>query len=110
MNCAAMGARMKSNLEALKEKHAVVGDVRGKGLFLGAELVADRGSKEPVEEKLAQAVVAECGAQGVLIGVTNRSIPGRNNTLCFSPALIATAADIDAITDAVDKALTKVFG
>ena len=98
------------NLNALMEKHSVIGDVRGKGLFLGAELVKDRETKEPVEEALAQKVVAECGAQGVIIGVTNRSVPGRNNTLCFSPALIATEADIDAITDAVDKALTKVFG
>ena len=56
------------------------------------------------------AVVADCGAQGVIIGATNRSLPGRNNTLCFSPALIATADDIDTITNAVDKALTKVFG
>jgi taurine-pyruvate aminotransferase len=63
-----------------------------------------------VEEALAQKVVAECGNHGVIIGVTNRSVPGRNNTLCFSPALIATADDIDKITDAVDKALTTVFG
>ncbi len=109
-NCTEMGARMKANLEALKEKHAVIGDVRGKGLFLGAELVSDRDSKTPVDEKLAQQVVAEVGAQGVLIGVTNRSIPGKNNTLCFSPSLIITAEDVDKITDAVDIALTKVFG
>ncbi|AUR00250.1 aspartate aminotransferase family protein [Phaeobacter inhibens] len=109
-NCIAMGARMKSNLEALMEKHQVIGDVRGKGLFLGAELVADRETKEPVDEKLAQAVVAECGNQNVIIGVTNRSIPGKNNTLCFSPALIVTPEDVDKITDAVDVALTKVFG
>jgi len=109
-NCTAMGERMMNNLKALQEKHAVIGDVRGKGLFLGAELVSDRETKEPVDEKLAQQVVADCGAQGVIIGVTNRSVPGKNNTLCFSPALIATADDIDAITDAVDKALTKVFG
>ena len=109
-NCTAMGERMMANLKALQEKHAVIGDVRGKGLFLGAELVSDRDTKEPVDEKLAQQVVAECGAQGVIIGVTNRSIPGKNNTLCFSPALIATADDIDAITNAVDNALTKVFG
>ncbi|MDE4273496.1 aminotransferase class III-fold pyridoxal phosphate-dependent enzyme [Phaeobacter gallaeciensis] len=109
-NCTAMGERMMNNLKALQEKHPVIGDVRGKGLFLGAELVTDRESKEPVDEKQAQAVVAEVGAQGVIIGVTNRSIPGKNNTLCFSPALIATAEDIDAITDAVDVALTKVFG
>ncbi len=109
-NCTAMGDRMMANLKALQEKHAVIGDVRGKGLFLGAELVTDRDTKEPVDEKQAQAVVAEVGAQGVIIGVTNRSVPGKNNTLCFSPALIATAEDIDAITEAVDVALAKVFG
>ena len=109
-NTTAMGARMMGNLQALSEKHAVIGDVRGKGLFLGAELVSDRASREPVDEKKVQAVVGDCMAQGVIIGATNRSVPGFNNTLCFSPALIATADDIDEITDAVDKALTKVFG
>jgi taurine-pyruvate aminotransferase len=104
-----MGARLIDNLNALSEKHRVIGDVRGKGLFCGAELVADRTTKEPVNEKLAQAVAADCMAQGVIIGVTNRSLPGFNNTLCLSPALIATADDIDHITDAIDKALTKVF-
>ncbi len=109
-NTTRMGERMLDNLHALSEKHAVIGDVRGKGLFLGAELVSDRGSKEPCAEKDVQAVVADCMAQGVIIGATNRSVPGFNNTLCFSPALIATADDIDEITQAVDKALTKVFG
>ena len=106
----AMGARMLANLEGLMDKHRVIGDVRGKGLFCGAELVADRATKEPVEEARVQAVVADCAAQGVLIGATNRSVPGRNNTLCLSPALIATADDIDQITGAIDRALTKVFG
>ncbi|MGR3707884.1 MAG: aminotransferase family protein [Alterinioella nitratireducens] len=109
-NTTRMGERMLDNLHALSEKHAVIGDVRGKGLFLGAELVSDRTSKEPCAEKDVQAVVADCMAQGVIIGATNRSVPGFNNTLCFSPALIATADDIDEITQAVDKALTKVFG
>ncbi|WP_158965309.1 aminotransferase family protein [Chachezhania sediminis] len=109
-NCTAMGARMMDNLAELMDKHSVIGDVRGAGLFCGAELVADRGTKEPVAEKDAQAVVGACAAEGVLIGVTNRSIPGKNNTLCFSPALIATKDDIDLITSTLDKALTKVFG
>ena len=105
-----MGARMMGNLQALSEKHAVIGDVRGKGLFIGAELVSDRKTKDAMDEKMVGAVVADCMAQGVIIGATNRSIPGRNNTLCFSPALIATADDIDHITDAVDNALGRVFG
>ena len=87
----------------------MIGDVRGKGLFCGAELVTDRATKEPVDEKKVQAVVADCNKQGVIIGATNRSLPGFNNTLCFSPALIATPDDIDQITDAVDVALSRVF-
>ena len=109
-NTNVMGERMVNNLQALSEKHAVIGDVRGKGLFCGAELVSDRATKEPMDEKKVQAVVADCMQQGVVIGATNRSLPGFNNTLCFSPALIATADDIDNITDAVDQALTRVFG
>ncbi|MEM9975314.1 MAG: aminotransferase class III-fold pyridoxal phosphate-dependent enzyme [Pseudomonadota bacterium] len=109
-NTTAMGARLIDNLHDLKERHAVIGDVRGKGLFCGAELVANRDSREPAAEKAVQAVVADCMAQGVIIGATNRSIPGFNNTLCFSPALISTADDIDEITEAVDGALTRVFG
>ncbi|NRB01863.1 MAG: aminotransferase class III-fold pyridoxal phosphate-dependent enzyme [Rhodobacteraceae bacterium] len=109
-NTNAMGARMMDNLRALQDKHAVIGDVRGKGLFCGAELVSDRDTREPVDEKKVQAVVGDCMAQGLIIGATNRSVPGKNNTLCFSPALISTADDIDAITAGVDEALTRVFG
>lgn len=109
-NCRAMGARLTANLEALKEKHAVIGDVRGMGLFQGAELVSDRATKAPADEKLVARVVAEAGAEGVIIGMTNRSIPGLNNTLCLAPALVVTAEEIDRITGAIDTALTRVFG
>ena len=109
-NTIAMGERVLENLNALAEKHAVIGDVRGLGLFAGAELVADRTTKEPADEKLVQRVVADCMQQGVVIGATNRSLTGFNNTLCLSPALIATADDIDAITHAIDEALGRVFG
>lgn len=108
-NTLAMGARLIDNLNALAEQHEVIGDVRGKGLFCGAELVADRASREPADEKRVQAVVADCAANGVLIGATNRSVPGFNNTLCLAPALIAGTDDIDRITDAIDGALTRVF-
>ncbi|QIE43576.1 aminotransferase class III-fold pyridoxal phosphate-dependent enzyme (plasmid) [Rhodobacteraceae bacterium SC52] len=109
-NTTTMGARLMDNLRALKDRHAVVGDVRGSGLFCGAELVADRISKDPVAEAQVQAVIADCMGQGVIIGATARAVPGFNNTLCLAPSLIATADDIDAITDAIDHALTRVFG
>jgi taurine-pyruvate aminotransferase len=109
-NTLAMGSRMMDNLASLMDRHAAIGDIRGKGLFCGAELVADRATREPADEKKVAAVVADCMAQGVIIGMTNRSIPGHNNTLTFSPALIAGTDDIDRITAAVDGALTRVFG
>ena len=109
-NSTDVGAHLMDGLQALMDKHAHIGDVRGVGLFAGAELVTDRGTKEPVDEKRVQAIVANCMAQGVIIGATNRSLPGYNNTLLFAPSLIATTDDIDHILGAVDKALTEVLG
>ena len=109
-NTTAMGDYMVAQLNALADKHSIIGQVRGKGLFIGAELVSDHTTRAPAEEKKVQAVVGNCMAQGVIIGATNRSLPGKNNTLCFSPALIATTDDVDHICDAVGRALTDVFG
>lgn len=107
-NTVAMGERLRHNLLGLMEKHPVIGEVRGCGLFQGAELVADRVTKEPLAEAKVQAVVAKCMSMGVIIGATNRSLPGLNNTLTLSPALIATTADIDTITATIGEALTAV--
>lgn len=107
-NTQAMGARLMDNLRRLQEKHAVIGEVRGAGLFCGAELVADRETREPLPEKMVGAVVAGTLARGVQIGMTNRSLAGLNNTLCFSPALVATADEIDRITAALDESLAMV--
>lgn len=108
-NSQAMGDYLFGRLENLREKHELIGQVRGKGLFAGVELVSDRQSRQPVPESLAQAVVANCMADhAVVIGVTNRSLHGFNNTLTLSPALIATKSDIDEIVHAIDASLTKV--
>jgi len=79
------------------------------GLFAGIELVTDRATKTPVPEADVQAVVKGCRAEGVLIGATNRSIAGMNNTLMLSPALICTRDNVDTIVSAIDKMLSAVF-
>lgn len=109
-NTTVMGARLLHNLAELQHRHPVIGDVRGLGLFCGAELVKDRRTREPADEQQVQAVITECLRRGVIIGATNRSIPGFNNTLCLSPALIATADEIDQITTTIGVALETVFG
>ncbi len=107
-NSTRMGVHLQMRLRELMEKHAVVGEVRGMGLFQGAELVADRATREPLPEKAVQAVVADCLRQGVIIGASNRSMPGFNNTLLFAPALIATKDDLDEVVAAVDGALGRI--
>ncbi len=107
-NTAAMGDYLLERLNGLKDKHPMVGDVRGKGLFCGVELVVDRETKEPVNESVSQAIVSDCLANGVIIGATNRSFDVYNNTLCLSPALICTREDLDTIVDAIDNAMTRV--
>ena len=108
-NTTKMGEYLMDGLEGLKAKHPMIGDVRGKGLFCGAELVNDRDTKEPVSEAIAQAVVAECfNADAVVIGMTNRSLAGFNNTLCLSPALMCTKDHIDEIVTSIDGAITRV--
>ena len=107
-NTTAMGEYLMGRFHELKEKHAVIGDVRGKGLFCGLELVVDRETKEPVHESVTQAIVADCLSNGVIIGATNRSFDVYNNTLCLSPALICTRDDLDRIVDAIDNAITRV--
>jgi taurine-pyruvate aminotransferase len=107
-NSQVMGEYLNQQLHNLAAKYEMIGDVRGKGLFQGMELVKDRSTREPVEESVAAAVVAHCMSQGVIIGRTNRSFERHNNTLCLSPALIASTNEIDEIVSAIDHALASV--
>ena len=107
-NSARQGERLLAGLQRLAQKHPLIGDVRGKGLFAGLELVTDRHSKTPADERIPMAIVARCKQLGLLIGRTNRSLTGFNNTLNFSPALTATDVDIDTLVNTLDQALTDV--
>jgi taurine-pyruvate aminotransferase len=105
-NATIQGEYLLNKLHDLKDKHTIVGDVRGKGLFVGIELVKDRETKEPVEESLVIKIATHCHINGVMIGRTNRSFREYNNTIALCPALIVTQADIDEIIAALDNALT----
>jgi len=107
-NSTRMGDYLAGLNAQMMEKHACIGQTRGMGLFQGIELVKDRETKEPLDEKQVIAIVADCMAQGVIVGATNRSVPGYNNTILFAPSLIATKDDLDHITGAVDAAITRI--
>lgn len=107
-NAALVGDYLKEALTGLMNEHPAIGDVRGKGLLCGLELVADRETRHPVDESVAMAIVADCLQNGVIVGRTNRSFPHHNNTIVLSPALVATRADIDRMVQALDRALHRV--
>ncbi|WP_428490675.1 aminotransferase [Rhodopila sp.] len=100
---AAVGAYLLDGLRTLTQ-HKFVGDVRGKGLLLGLELVKDRATKEPVGPGQIGAIVDFCRDDGLLVG---RGGGGRRygNTITLSPPLVITRAECDRIVDALDRAL-----
>ncbi len=107
-NVKVMGEYLMEKLQGLQAKHKIIGQVRGLGLFQGLELVSNRETKEPLPEAMVQAIVGDCMANSaVIIGATNRSLPGLNNTLCLSPAYIATKSDLDEVVAAIDGAITR---
>jgi taurine-pyruvate aminotransferase len=90
-------------------RHKIVGDVRGKGLLLGIELVKDRVSKEPVDAATIGTIVDFCREHGVIVG---RSGGGRRygNTIVFSPPLVITRGECDRIVETLDRALAGLAG
>ena len=103
---AEMGKYLLDGLATLM-RHEIVGDMRGKGLLLGVELVKDRTTKEPVDAAKITAVVDFCRANGLLIG---RAGGGRRygNTITLSPPLVITRGECDRIVETLDRALTTL--
>lgn len=108
-NSRVMGDYLLDRLRELLD-HPAVGDVRGKGLFCGVELVNDKRGKQPPAEAQIGAVVDVAKAEGVLVGRTNSSLPGLNTTLYYVPSLVITKDEADRMVDATKKGIEKVFG
>ena len=92
-------------MQALKEKHPLVGDVRGLGLMQALELVKDRKTKEPASEA-ALAVLEETKRRGVLVG--KGGLYG--NVVRLGLPLTAGRAQIDELVAALDASLAVVGG
>jgi adenosylmethionine-8-amino-7-oxononanoate aminotransferase len=90
-------------------RHPAVGDVRGKGLFAGVELVKDRATKEALASDRVKGVVDFARRNGVIVG---RSGGGRHlgSTIVLSPPLVITRAEIDRILAVLDKAIGELGG
>ncbi|MCT7296448.1 aspartate aminotransferase family protein [Ralstonia sp. CHL-2022] len=113
-NVQARGEQLRAALRARFADHPHVGDVRGRGLFVGVELVADRATKAPLAPacKTHARVKAEAMQRGLMVYPMGGTIDGRRGDhILLAPPFIATAQDIDAIVerlgDAVDAATAR---
>ncbi|PAQ09577.1 aspartate aminotransferase family protein [Mesorhizobium temperatum] len=111
-NVRAMGAHLSRRLGERFGNHAHIGDIRGRGLFMGLELVEDRSSKEPFDpdRKLNGRVKREAMARGLLVYPAGGTIDGvRGDHVLLAPPFIIDAAAIDAVVerlgDAIDAAV-----
>ena len=102
-NAAAMGSKLAEGLNHLKTTHAIVGDVRGKGLMQAIELVNDPESKEPAPLAM-NALLEATRERGLLIGKGGLS----GNTVRLSPPLNINKADVDTAIDILDRSLSDV--
>lgn len=98
----ALGERLKAGLEALAQRYAVIGDVRGLGFMQAIEIVADRASRKP-DAAMAQAIIDAAREEGLLVikcGV-NR------NVIRFLAPLVTTDAQLDEGLGLLDRALAR---
>ena len=114
-NVRAQGAFLQRRLKERFGNHSFVGDVRGRGLFCGVELVADRASKEPFDPKLNMnaRVKREALARGLMVYPMGGTADGkRGDHILLAPPFIVDAAAADTIVDrlgeAVDSATNSI--
>jgi alanine-glyoxylate transaminase/(R)-3-amino-2-methylpropionate-pyruvate transaminase len=102
-NALKVGNHILAGLEKLQGKHSLVGDVRGRGLMIGVELVKDRQTKEPAKAECAR-VLELARESGLLIG--KGGLWGQ--TIRIKPPLCLTLPDADFLLEALDAALAKI--
>jgi 4-aminobutyrate aminotransferase-like enzyme len=102
-NADRVGAYLRSGLESLADRHRLIGDVRGVGLFVGVELVRDRKTLEPAQEE-TRAIVNGMREDGVLVGIEG----AHRNILKLRPPLVFSKANADQLVAALDRALGAI--
>jgi 4-aminobutyrate aminotransferase len=102
-NAAEVGAHLQGRLRALSERHNLIGEVRGRGLAIGIELVADRASKTPASRQTAK-VVYRCFELGLVLYYVGMS----GSVLELTPPLTLSREEADAAVEILDKALADV--
>ncbi len=105
---ASIEQRMKSAFAEMATRYEVIGDVRGRGVLLGLELVTDRERKIPANKEAAVAE-RQCLEAGLILQVRGTG-PGRRNVLRLVPPMTTTDAEIDRAVSILDDAIAVAVG
>ena len=98
-NAALRGDELIAGCRKLQEQHSLIGDVRGKGLMIALELVADRETKQPLGKDKMETVLQTAYKDGVMVRISG-------NNVILSPSLVITSDHVAAILSALDSAFT----
>jgi 2,2-dialkylglycine decarboxylase (pyruvate) len=101
------GARLRAGLQELQRRHESIGDIRGRGLLLGVEIVADRASKKPAPQ-LGAAVSRRCFELGLSMNIVQ--LPGMGGVFRIAPPLTVSDAELDLGLEILDQALGDLAG
>ncbi|MGD0752677.1 MAG: aminotransferase class III-fold pyridoxal phosphate-dependent enzyme [Anaerolineales bacterium] len=110
-NSKARGEQFRSGLTAMMSRHPSLGDVRGKGLLSGFELVKSRGTKEPFDQAKHASVLLERAAlqRGLVIYPCTGSVEGvAGDMVLMAPPLVINVAEIDEVLQILDDSLSEV--
>jgi 2,2-dialkylglycine decarboxylase (pyruvate) len=107
VQAAELGSYLRKGLLEIAGRHRVVGDVRGRGLLAGLELVLDRETKTPADE-LGAAVTRRCLELGLHMNVVQ--LPGMGGVFRIAPALTSTTGELDLGLEILDQAIADVTG
>lgn len=103
-----LGESLKRTLKENLEDHPYVGDIRGKGLLIGIELVENKETKAPLDVERVNAVIAYCKKKGVIIGKNGVTVANFNNVLTLSPPLSISLEEKDTIANTVIEAVNSI--
>lgn len=103
-----LGKQLLESLTSSFGDHPFVGDIRGKGLLIGIELVKDKATKIPLDSELVNRVISGCKQKGLIIGKNGATVAGFNNVLTLAPPLNIRKEDIDFIIQTMTEEIKQL--